>query len=292
MSLLFYLLQPVKTQKIMYVPQGGISKIITQLAGFNGDIYPFTDKLLLFFMGYPQSGWIDMGGKIITKADFLYRLTHAKAALRSIILVPGETSYIFLEQLSSDLNLSIESLKSYYKELSPIKDGWIVPDTYNIPIGIDERGLISYLVNVSTYVHKELSNKLLNEYSENDWNRILTIASIVQKESASIEEMPMISSVIYNRLKINMKLQMDGTLNYGKFSHTRVTPQRIKEDKSLYNTYMYNGLPPNPVCAVSKEAIRAAVNPAQSDYLYFVKGKNGNHTFSKTYQEHLKNIKK
>ncbi|MDR0579735.1 MAG: endolytic transglycosylase MltG [Campylobacteraceae bacterium] len=292
LSLLFYLLQPVKTQKIIYVPQGGINKIITQLAGFNTDIYPFADKLLLFLMGYPQAGWIDMGNETITKADFLYRLTHAKAALRPITLVPGETSYVFLEQLSYDLNLSIRSLKSYYKEFSPIKDGWIIPNTYNIPIGIDEKGLISYLINTSNYAHKELSNKLLDGYNEDDWSRILTIASIIQKESASIEEMPIVSSVIYNRLKINMKLQMDGTLNYGKFSHVRVTPQRIREDKSLYNTYMYNGLPPNPVCAVSKEAIKAAVNPVQSEYLYFVKGKDGNHIFSKTYQEHLKNIKK
>lgn len=233
-----------------------------------------------------------MGGEIITKADFLYRLTHAKAALKSVTLIPSETFYVFLEQLSSDLNLSLGKLKDYYEEFSPIKDGWIVPNTYSVPIGIDEKRLISYLINTSKNAHKELSNSLLNGYDESEWNRILTIASIIQKESASIEEMPIVSSVIYNRLKINMRLQMDGTLNYGRFSHVKVTPQRIKEDTSLYNTYMHKGLPPSPVCAVSKEAIKAAVNPAQSDYLYFVRDRNGNHVFSKTYQEHLNNIKK
>jgi UPF0755 protein len=292
LSLLFYLLQPVKTQKIIYVPQGGIAKIITQLGNFNADIYPFIDKFLLFFVGYPQAGWIDMGGTILTKADYLYQLSHAKAAMRAVTLIPGETAYIFLEQLSSDLNLSLEKLKTYYEKFSPIQDGWIIPNTYNIPIGVDEKGLILYLINTSEHAHKELSIKLLNKYDKDEWRKILTIASIIQKESASIEEMPIVSSVIYNRLKINMRLQMDGTLNYGKFSHVRVTPQRIKEDISSYNTYMYNGLPPNPVCAVSKNAIEAAVNPEQSSYLYFVKGKDGNHTFSKTYQEHLNNIKK
>lgn len=207
-------------------------------------------------------------------------------------MIPGETAYIFLEQLSSNLNLSLRDLKTYYKEFSPIEDGWIIPDTYNIPIGINEKALVSYLVNTSEYAHKELSDKLLNRYDEESWKRILIIASIIQKESASIEEMPLVSSVIYNRLKMKMKLQMDGTLNYGKFSHTKVTPQRIKEDTSLYNTYMYNGLPPSPVCSVSKEAIKAAVNPVQSNYLYFVKGEDENHIFSKTYREHLNNIKK
>ncbi|MDR1460508.1 MAG: endolytic transglycosylase MltG [Campylobacteraceae bacterium] len=274
------------------MPQGGIAKIITQLGNFNANIYPFADKLLLSFVGYPQTGWIDMGGEIITKADFLYRLTHAKAALEPITLIPGETSYIFLEQLSSNLNLSLKNLRAYYKKFSPIKDGWIIPNTYNIPIGVNEKELILHLINTSEHVHKELSNKLLNEYDEERWKRVLIIASIIQKESASIEEMPIVSSVIHNRLKINMRLQMDGTLNYGKFSHVRVTPQRIKEDVSLYNTYMYNGLPPSPICSVSKEAIRAAVNPIQSEYLYFVKGKDGKHIFSTTYQEHLKNIKK
>ncbi|MDR1555163.1 MAG: endolytic transglycosylase MltG [Campylobacteraceae bacterium] len=291
-SLLFYLLQPIKTQKIIYIPQGGITKIITQLGNFNADIYPFADKLLLIFIGNPQAGWIDLGNETLTKADFLYRLAHSKAALKSITLVPGETSYVFLEQLSSDLNLSLSNLRIYYEEFSPAEDGWIVPDTYNVPIGINEKDLILYLVNTSKNVHKELSAKLLNEYDEREWKRILTIASIIQKESASIEEMPVVSSVIHNRLKINMRLQMDGTLNYGKFSHIKVTPLRIKSDTSSYNTYMYNGLPPSPVCAASKEAVKAAVNPIQSDYLYFVKGEDGNHLFSKTYQEHLNNIKK
>jgi UPF0755 protein len=197
-----------------------------------------------------------------------------------------------LQELSSNLNLSLKELKHQYNELSPLEDGWIMPNTYNVPIGIKEKELILYLVNVSTRVHEELSNELFDSFDERKWKKILTIASIIQKESASIEEMPVVSSVIHNRLRVNMRLQMDGTLNYGKFSHVRVTPQRIKEDVSLYNTYMYYGLPPNPVCAVSKEAIKAAANPIQSDYLYFVKGKNDNHIFSKTYREHLNNIKK
>ena len=84
---------------------------------------------------------------------------------------------------------------------------------------------------------------------------------------------------------------MDGTLNYGEFSNLKVTPERIKNDTSRYNTYKYAGLPPHPVSSVSVDALKAAIFPAKSDYLYFVRDKSGKHTFSKNYDEHLKAIK-
>jgi UPF0755 protein len=87
-----------------------------------------------------------------------------------------------------------------------------------------------------------------------------------------------------------MKLQMDGTLNYGKYSHIKITPKRIREDSSYYNTYKYEGVPKYPVCNVSLEAIKAAIFPTKSDYLYFMKAKNGKHNFTRYYSTHLSNI--
>jgi UPF0755 protein len=104
--------------------------------------------------------------------------------------------------------------------------------------------------------------------------------------------MPLVASVIYNRIKKGMRLQMDGTLNYGKYSHVRVTPKRIRNDKSIYNTYKYRGVPAIPVCNVGFEAIKASVFPAKTDYLYFMKSKNGTHDFSCNYSTHLSNIKR
>ena len=104
--------------------------------------------------------------------------------------------------------------------------------------------------------------------------------------------MPIVSSVIHNRLRRGMKLQMDGTLNYGKYSHIEVTAKRIKEDNTSYNTYKNRGLPKNPVSAVSLDAIKAAIFPVKSKYLYFVKdNKTGLHKFSKSYKQHINNIK-
>jgi UPF0755 protein len=139
---------------------------------------------------------------------------------------------------------------------------------------------------------ESLSKKIFGVYNEEKWFRYVTIASIIQKESANNEEMPIVSSVIYNRLKKGMKLQMDGTLNYGKYSHIRITAKRIREDNSTYNTYIHSGIPAAPVCNVSREAIMAAIFPAKTDYLYFMKSKKGTHDFACNYSTHLRNIKR
>lgn len=290
-SFLFYITKPVQTEKIIQIPKGSISVIITQLSEQNSGILPSFDKYILQLFGLPQFGWIDMKKSSLTKADYLYKLTNSKAALTSITLIPGETTIVFLNELSKSQNLSFEKMFQYFKELSPINDGFIVPETYNIPIGIDEKNLIAYLINTSKKHHEKSSKEIFGTYDEEKWFRYLIIASIIQKEAANNDEMPIVSSVVYNRLKINMKLQMDGSLNYGKYSHIRVTPRMIKEDTSRFNTYLHYGLPLYPICAVSKYALNAAIFPANTKYLYFVKGKDGKHIFTNTYNEHVENIK-
>jgi UPF0755 protein len=103
--------------------------------------------------------------------------------------------------------------------------------------------------------------------------------------------MPLISSVIYNRLEKGMKLQMDGTLNYGPYAHTIVTPERIRNDTSEYNTYKHRGLPPHPLSTVTLDALKATMKPASSDYLFFMLNENGTHNFAASYDTHLENIR-
>ena len=250
------------------------------------------DSFFLRLIGSPQSGWINMQTNNNTKADFLYKITHAKAALQKITLIPGETTYVFLRQLSKNLHLDIKKLEYQFSKYSKVEEGAFIPDTYYMPIGITEKKLIRLLLNVASKKMQALSEKLFGTYNEVKWFRYVTIASIIQKESANIEEMPLVSSVIYNRIKNGMKLQMDGTLNYGKYSHIRITPRRIREDKSSYNTYKHRGLPSAPVCNVSFDAIRAAIFPKKSDYLYFMKNKQGVHDFARNYSTHLTNIRR
>lgn len=287
----YYLSIPITTTKVVYIPKGSIEKIITYLIDKKFELMP-VDIYFLRFFGIPQSGWIDIGDKRLSKGDFLYRLTTAKAAVTKITLVPGETTDIFLKNVSKKLNLNLEKLKKYYEKFSPFKEGVLIPETYHIPMGIDEKHFIYYIVTTSLYRHKNISLKFFGKYDQKRWfKKYITIASIIEKEAANKKEMPIISAVIYNRLKKDMPLQMDGALNYGKHSHIKITKKRIKEDNSLFNTYKFKGLPPYPVCNVSIDAIKAAIFPAKVNYLYFVKGKNKVHLFSTTYKKHLENIK-
>ena len=288
-SLIFYLLKPIITPKVLYIPSGSIGKIIAQLKSENLDV-SLLDLILLKLIGSPQSGWIDIKTTQNTRADFLYKLTKAKAALQNVTLIPGETTYMFFKQLSHELDLNATLLQKEFLALSPLEEGAFLPETYKIPKGITEKSLVTLLLHIAKQRHQEFALKVFGKYNEAKWFRYVAIASVIQKESANVEEMPLVSSVIYNRLKKGMPLQMDGTLNYGKYSHQRVTPQRIKEDSSVYNTYKHKGVPKIPVCNVSMDAVCAAIFPAQTDYLYFMKNKKGTHDFSRYYSTHLENI--
>jgi UPF0755 protein len=288
----FYLTFEVKTQRIIYIPQGSTGSIIAYLDKKDYDLN-FVDKVILNFIGQPQSGWIDLKSKSMTKIEFLYKLTTSKAALKKITLIPGETYYFFLQELAEKLNISTYKLFDLYSVYAYKKDGNIMADTYYLPVGMDEKQLILHLFKITQDRYKQLSYKIFGAYNKKNWYRYITIASIIQKESASKAEMPKISSVIYNRIDQKMKLQMDGVLNYSKYSHTRITPQMIKEDTSEYNTYKNKGLPQNPVCSVELSAIKASIFPAKSNYLYFVKSVDGTkHNFSTSYKRHKLNIKR
>jgi UPF0755 protein len=286
-----YLDENITTPKLLLIPQGSSKNAIETFKKAGIDLHWF-DNYLLKFYGHPQAGWIEVGTTQLSRDTFFKKITHAKAALQKVTLIPGETTVIFLEVLAKSLALNEDLLKEAFAKQSPYPEGVIFAETYRVPIGIDEKSLIRYLIDISLKEHKKLSQNYLHHYHDKEWfEEIITKASIIQKEAASVDEMPIVSAVIRNRLEKKMKLQMDGTLNYGKFSHTRVSAKKVREDKSDFNTYKHAGLPPYPICAVSKDAISAALNPAAVEYLYFVKGKNGKHIFTKSYKEHLKNIK-
>jgi len=291
LSFMYYLNKPIQSSKVLYVSKGSINQIIAQLSRDNYNVCKL-DSFLLRAIGSPQSGWINIGSEYSTKADFLYKLTRAKAAMRNVTLIPGETTYIFLNQLSNNLDLERDLLQKAYDDYSSGIEGRFVPDTYSIPLGIKEKELIKLLLLKSSNQMKNLSIKIFGNYDENRWYKYVSIASVIQKESANTQEMPIVSSVIYNRIKKGMKLQMDGTLNYGKYSHMKVTAKRIREDQSVYNTYKHKGIPKVPICNVSMEAIKAAIFPATTRHLYFMKSKSGKHDFTSNYSTHLRNIRR
>ncbi|WP_033618319.1 endolytic transglycosylase MltG [Helicobacter pylori] len=294
-SILFYLSIPIYPNKVVVVPQGSLKKVFFSLKEQGVDINAL-DWLFLRLMGMPKKGYIDMGDGALRKGDFLARLIKGKVALRSVTLIPGETRYFFTQILSETYQLEISELNDAYESIAPrlngsvIEDGVILPDTYHLPLGENAFKIMQALIGQSLKKHEALSKQWLGYYHKEEWFEKIILASIVQKEAANIEEMPLIASVIFNRLKKGMPLQMDGALNYQEFSHIKVTKDRIKNDSTPYNTYRFKGLPKNPVGSVSIEAIRAVIFPKETNFLYFVKMPNKKHAFSATYKEHLQNI--
>lgn len=226
----------------------------------------------------------------MSRLEYLYTLTTAKAVSRAVTIIPGETTEMFLRQVAEDLSLDIGKLRDAYDLHARHKEGNFVPETYSIPNDFSEENLIVHLLNLSDKKMKEMASEYNLQPDSDKWLQIVTKASVIQKEAASLSDMPYVSSVIDNRIKKGMRLQMDGTLNYGEYSHQKVTARRIRTDTTPYNTYKNKGLPTSPVCNVSKEAIDAALHPKHTDYLYFVRGKNGEHVYSSYFSTHHQNI--
>ena len=121
----------------------------------------------------------------------------------------------------------------------------------------------------------------------------VTMASIVEKETAVSDERPMVASVYYNRLAKNIALDADPSIIYGELLAGTYTGALHHDDMhfdSPYNTYRHVGLPPGPIANPGKSSLEAAIHPAQSDYYYFVADATGHHRFAHTLEEHDKNV--
>lgn len=172
-------------------------------------------------------------------------------------------------------------------------EGYLFPATYDLPIESTESDIIANMLLATRTKLRSIDN-LDAQLKERNLtvHQLLTEASLVEREVVVPEERAQVAGVIDNRLKQNMKLQIDATVQYalGK-QKERLLYSDLKID-SPYNTYLHEGLPPGPIANPGLDAIKAALAPEASKYLYYVTKKDGTggHLFAQTYQEHLKNI--
>ena len=175
-------------------------------------------------------------------------------------------------------------------------EGYLFPDTYTVPLNAGEEEIVRTMLKgyQRTFTDAYRARAKGMGYSEQE---ILTIASIIERESGNEKDKPKIASVIYNRLKKNMPLQMDSTVQYvlklrGK-NPDKILYDDLKVD-SKFNTYKNAGLPPSPICSPGAQSIRAALHPAKTKYLYFVVSDklDGSSVFSEDYATFLKNSSK
>jgi UPF0755 protein len=171
-------------------------------------------------------------------------------------------------------------------------EGYLFPDTYNMPRHSSAGQLVARMV--STF-EKELTPELRAKAEGHGLSvrELVTLASIVEKETGKAEERPMVAAVYANRLRIGMGLQCDPTVIYALQRVHRYNGNLTREDlqfDSPYNTYRYRGLPPGPIASAGRASLEAAADPADVPYVYFVSRGDGTHVFATTLEEHNRNV--
>lgn len=172
-------------------------------------------------------------------------------------------------------------------------EGYLFPETYKITKYTSLKELLTTMVqNFKTvYSHLEAQNPQRTNLPRHE---MVTLASVVEKETGAPGERPMIASVFFNRLNKNMKLQSDPTIIYGIWVDTGKYKKNITkadiERPNRYNTYSVPRLPFGPIANPGREALEAVMKPAKSEFFFFVSRNDGTHVFSKTYQEHSKAV--
>lgn len=236
----------------------------------------------------------------ITPKQLFNNFINGKVIQYPFTIVEGWNIYQLIEAINNTPklkkeinNLDLDSIKNKLAIEFSNPEGVFSPDTYYYSATNYESEILEQSFNRQIKLLENLWGQQNASSKEviNTPYQALILASIIEKETSIKEEMPLVAGVYINRLKKGMRLQADPTVIYGlgpKFSE-KLSRKELKTD-TPYNTYTRKNLPPTPICMPSKEAILAAIQPAQTDFYYFVANGYGGHSFSKTLEEHNKSV--
>ena len=220
-------------------------------------------------------------GQVVTFPVLFPEGLTIQAMIQRLADAAGEDSASVAHALSDD------DLHLRWGVPGPGLEGYLFPDTYRFAGGVGLERVVSAMVDrYKRYWTPERRERLAaSGLSERE---AVTLASIIQAEAVLTSEMPTISSVYHNRLRIGMLLQSDPTVLYALGGHRRRLLHAAIDSvaDNPYSTYAHPGLPPGPICAPGAAALDAALDPADTDYLYFVAGGDNSHIFTRSLQEH------
>ena len=232
------------------------------------------------------------------------KLVRGDVTKHSITIIEGWTIKDIAKLLSKKDYLSNSDMPQKFIELAhnrqfmdvlefegiPSLEGYLFPDTYNVeyPLNADEflKRLVKHFRDVWSDIAKG------HDLHGMTMNQIVTLASIIEKETSRSDERAIIAGVMINRLNRGIPLQSDPTIIYGLPNFNGNLTRRDIRNPHPYNTYVHKGLPPGPICNPGRASLAAAISPAKTDFMYFVSKNDGSHYFSKTLVEHLRAVRR
>lgn len=271
--------------------------------GLITDLFKFKVLVKLFYSGTP----IKVGEYKLTTnmrpLEVLNIITSGQSITYPLTIPEGHNIYEIREQLNvmwpgrGDEFFNLVKKSDFAKSILGIDveslEGYLYPETYMLSRYTTMESLIRQMVQL---FRKQQADFLSQAKVNMSLHEQVILASVIEKETGAAEERALISSVFHNRLKKKMRLQSDPTILYGILAETNELKSNITKADILrptpYNTYTVPALPKGPIANPGREALIAAINPAESEYLYFVSRNDGTHVFTSTYKDHENAVKK
>ena len=281
---------------------GAVARLLEQ-RGIIGSRHSFIVSYRLFY--HPQK--IRAGEYALTSPlrakEVLDILVKGKVYLHPVTVPEGLTAGEIAPLIAPFLVDGQDGFTAAFREvgiIGPIDleadnlEGYLFPETYSFPKGISSTDAVGAMVDQfrATFSGAWAAR---TESLRMSIRQVVTMASLIEKESSVVEEKKLVSAVFHNRLRIGMKLDCDPTIIYALKLKGLFHGNLTKKDMSLdtpYNTYRYPGLPPGPICNPGRAAVEAALYPAEEAYLYFVSRNDGSHHFSRTFAEHQNAVRR
>ena len=288
-------ISPNEEKEIFVVPQNSTSTeyIVNKLSDQSFISSNWLFNSILSITGLKE---IKSGGYLINKGTSLFNIVGIlsnEPELAWISIPEGLRKEEIAEIISKKLNWSTKQKNRFLNAHNndDYKEGVYFPETYLVPKKESGADMAERMISKFNEKFKTLSQDFKKENLK--WTTGLKLASIVQREASNEKEMPLVAGILWNRLLDDMKLQVDASLQYavGKTEEGWWEPveAETKEIDSLYNTYKYKGLPPTPICNPGLSAIKSALNPKETDCIYYIHSDNKIYC-SDNYDKHLENI--
>ncbi|MGB6483043.1 MAG: endolytic transglycosylase MltG [Candidatus Acidiferrales bacterium] len=306
------------------IPRGTSRWSIASLLQHNGVIH---SRLAFLFLSERHHRWVLQAGEYmfdqaVTPRQVFAQIASGRIFVHVVVVPEGWTMFDIAAELERQRLCTKAEFLSVAREASLVRDiapkakdleGFLFPSTYQFSRNASPKEMVGTMVREFREEWSKIQTTARQNPPAEGAGRdpvqmpgtaalpaltpveVVTLASLVERETPQPQERPIVASVFCNRLKIGVPLQCDPTVQYALELAGKPTPKVSAEDlhiQSPYNTYLHRGLPPGPIANPGDASLRAALNPAQTHYLYFVANGAGGHFFSNTLEEHNRNVQK